>query len=170
MSQELKELRRDLLLASISMAMFGEITGPVRIGLQRWFLDVDSELVYPLAEMPMTAAERTKLTATVILEMLVAVDDVCRLNLPASEALERLSSVFDPLCREFVGLCAPVLNDEWRSNLPVDEEDRRVRVAILEQLTGKSRVEIADGITANPPNRHLRSRVSRLGLTVEDLC
>jgi len=170
MSQEMRDLRRELLLAWISMAMFGEVTGSVRVGLRRWFLDADSELVYPLAEMPMTGVERTKLTVAVLLEMLVAVDEVCRLNLAASEALERLSPVFDPLWREFVGLCAPVLNDEWRSNLPVDEEDRRARVAILEQLTGMSRGEIADGITANPPNRHLRSRVSRLGLTVEDLC
>lgn len=166
MHTNLELLRRDLVAAKACFDALGDLTASVRGSLAGWFHDVDAELVFPLAEMPLDADERSALTGTVIVEMLDAVVEVAGLGLSEVEAFERLAPVLDPLWKEFVGLSAGILNEVWRASLPSDDEERSQRVHALEMMTGLSREDIAATMVSD---RRLRGLVSRFGITADDL-
>lgn len=166
MYTNLELLRRDLIAAKACFEALGDLTASVRGSLAGWFHDVDVELVFPLAEMPLADDERAALTGTVIVEMLDSVTKISGLGLSEVEAFERLAPVLDPLWREFVGLSAGILNEVWRSSLPSDDEERQQRIHALEMMTGLSREDIASTMVSD---RRLRGLVSRFGITADDL-
>ena len=166
MHTNLELLRRDLVAANACFDALGDLTASVRGSLAGWFHDVDAELVFPLAEMPLEAAERSSLTGTVIVEMLEAVTRIAGLGLSDAESFERLAPLLDPLWKEFVGLSAGILNEVWRASLPSDDDERRQRVQALEMMTGLSREDIAATMASD---RRLRGLVSRFGITADDL-
>jgi hypothetical protein len=166
MYTNLELLRRDLVAAKACFDALGDLTASVRGSLAGWFHDVDVDLVFPLAEMPLADEERSSLTGTVIVEMLDAVTKVAGLGLSDAEAFERLAPVLDPIWKEFVGLSAGILNEVWRESLPSNDEERQQRIHALEMMTGLSREDIASNIITD---RRLRGLVSRFGITAEDL-
>jgi hypothetical protein len=166
MYTNLELLRRDLVAAKACFDALGDLTASVRGSLACWFHDVDAELVFPLAEMPLADDERAALTGTVIVEMLDSVTEVSGLGLSEVEAFERLAPVLDPLWKEFVGLSAGILNEVWRSSLPSDDAERQQRIHALETMTGLSREDIASTMVSD---RRLRGLVSRFGITADDL-
>ena len=166
MHTNLELLRRDLVAAKACFDVLGDLTASVRGSLAGWFRDVDAELVFPLAEMPLADAERSSLTGTVLVEMLVSVTEVSGLGLSDAEAFERLAPSLDPLWKEFVSLSAGVLNEVWRSSLPSNEEELLERIHVLETMTGMSREDIASTMVSD---RRLRGLVSRFGITADDL-
>lgn len=166
MYSNLELLRRDLVVADACQAALGDLTASVRGSLASWFHDVDVELVFPLAEMPMTDEERRSLTGLVVGEMLAAVTQVAERGLGDAEAFAELAPILDPLWREFTGLSAAILNEVWRAGLPEDDEDREQRIRAIEAMTGLDRESL---LREAASDRRMLGLISRFGLTTEDL-
>jgi hypothetical protein len=159
-------LRRDVIVALAALDAVNDLTPAVRAGLANWFQDVDIDMVFPLPEMPMTEEERRSLAEIILRDMLAAIDSVVARGLADDVAFSELAPILDPLYRELFSLHTHVLNEEWRENLPSDEEDRRERLELLLAITGMD----LDDIRAQIANdRGLLGFVTRLGLTAEDL-
>jgi hypothetical protein len=163
---QLERLRRDICVAALCFEAFNDVTPAARAGLATWFEDVEVNKIFPIPTLELTEEESRTLNATVLDEMLAAVQQCADEHLDDKTAFKRLGPVLDPLYREFYGLHAASLNAMWEAHRPKDHDDREMRIHMIESITGFDRAELVERAAQDPD---LLIFINRAGLTLSDL-
>jgi hypothetical protein len=140
--------------------------------IAKWFGNV--EIGYPIAEMELTAAERSALAITVMKEMCdVTASAVTALEADGDdeEVLADISPKLDALWRELTGLFAVVLNESFHrsiENVDPDEVREALESAIttLAEVVGEDEDEVREMMKSD---ESFRAKVRRMGIDPDSI-
>jgi hypothetical protein len=139
---------------------------------ERWFQNV--EVVYPIAEMPITQEQRATLGETVLQEMVSAVTsaiDAIEAETDPDEIMPELATTLDGLWRELTGVYATVLNVRFAENTEgIDPEEilDQIREGLRQQaeMNDMDEHEIRQEMLSN---EHIRAGLRHLGINPDAL-